>query len=251
MFFSVPTLIVDGVTDKVKPMFLEKISSSIEAVKGSDITLEAQVKGVPSPKVDWYKGSIKITHGDRYDITKSPDNAWHMLVIKNVEKEDEGLYKCEASNSVGLSNCRTELIVNEKQCAPYSPYEVDECQISVAQGDELNLILPVRAYPSPKVTWYKDDELLRDSVKIKLKSREDSQHLFIPFSELQHSGTYKCTVKNPLGTLVKSFDVKIEGNHSYLILSIRGDLDLPFKNEMTVNQFYRGTFCNTFYHWLV
>lgn len=207
-----PALEVDGPKEKAKPTFLEKISPTTEGVKGSDVSFETRVNGFPSPKVDWYRGSIKIKHGDRYEITKSPDNTSHILVIKNVEKEDEGSYKCEASNSLGLSTCRTELIISEQQCAPYSPHEVDQGQISVAQGDELNLILPLRAYPIPKVTWYKDDELLRDSMKIRIKSRGDSQHLFIPSSELQHSGIYKCVVKNPLGTLSKTFDVNIEGN---------------------------------------
>lgn len=202
---------VDGAIETSKPHFIEKISPNTEGFKGSDVSFETRVKGFPTPRVNWYKGSIRIYPGDRYEISKSPDSTSHTLVIKDLEKDDEGSYKCEASNQVGQSTCRTELTIREKQCAPYSPYDVDQGQINISEGDELNLILPVRAYPAPKVTWYKDDERLRDSVKIRLKSREDSQHLLIPSFELQHTGMYKCEVKNPLGSLSKTFDVKIEG----------------------------------------
>jgi hypothetical protein len=136
-----------------------------------------------------------------------------------VEKDDEGSYKCVASNQAGASTCRTELTVKEKQCAPYCPYEVDQSQILVYQEEQLNIVLPVKAYPKPIVKWYKDDESLSESRKIHFISRDDNQLLFIPSSLPQDSGVYRCEVVNELGSLSKTFDVKVQGVFLFVISS--------------------------------
>lgn len=48
--------------------------------------------------------------GDRYDINKQTG----ILIIKQVKKDDEGLYKCEARNEAGLDMKTAQLAVISK-----------------------------------------------------------------------------------------------------------------------------------------
>lgn len=195
---------------------MEKIGP-IEATVGCDVSLDTHIKGLLQPQVEWYKGSIKIKHGGRYQIESSPETGSYSLLIKNVEKDDEGSYKCVASNQAGASTCRTELTVKQTEVAPYCPYEIDESETVVYQEEELNILLPVKAYPKPIVKWYKDDEKLSETRRIRFLSHDDNQLLFIPSSLPDDSGTYRCEVVNELGSLSKTFEVKVKGKLFSLI----------------------------------
>ena len=66
---------------------------------GSELVLRCPVsQGVPAPEVTWYHEMNEASRGEL-----RPD---HSLVIRNLAKEDAGLYTCRASNSEGSHNIR-------------------------------------------------------------------------------------------------------------------------------------------------
>ncbi|XP_032878729.1 vascular endothelial growth factor receptor 1 isoform X2 [Amblyraja radiata] len=64
----------------------------------SSILLECQAEGRPVPRITWYKNNqrLHIESG----ITLGPGN--RMLIIERVKEEDEGLYRCQATNRKGF-----------------------------------------------------------------------------------------------------------------------------------------------------
>ena len=50
----------------------------------------------PADKFKWYKDNTRVTIIDRYSMDSKGT-----LTIKNVERSDDGKYKCEATNAKG------------------------------------------------------------------------------------------------------------------------------------------------------
>lgn len=56
----------------------------------SDYKIKCEVKGNPTPTVDWYKNEVNIVTQERYIVGEGG------LTIKNVRESDDGVYRCTA-----------------------------------------------------------------------------------------------------------------------------------------------------------
>ncbi|XP_046564220.1 LOW QUALITY PROTEIN: neuroglian-like [Haliotis rubra] len=71
-------------------------------LRTQDAELECVFSGNPVPSITWYNKSGKlITANNKYEYVA--DTEGRKLRIKNVQEEDEGMYKCKGSNSAGSS----------------------------------------------------------------------------------------------------------------------------------------------------
>ena len=79
--------------------------------EGDTITLTCEAVGYPPPTIEWSR--ISGTLSDRVSVSDSvsvPTGNGNVtsvsinLTLKNANREDTGLYKCSASNSVGSDN---------------------------------------------------------------------------------------------------------------------------------------------------
>ncbi|XP_058883994.1 vascular endothelial growth factor receptor 1-like isoform X2 [Acipenser ruthenus] len=77
------------------PLLLRNLSAQQVNVSSS-ITLTCPAEGVPNPHITWYKDSLKLQQGS--GIILAPGGN---LTIERVKEEDEGVYKCEATNQKG------------------------------------------------------------------------------------------------------------------------------------------------------
>lgn len=75
------------------------------------VIFEAQLKAIPSPTIQWFKGTTPIADGDRYRIVTQTDGTNYALSleISRVAKEDGGSYKVTAKNSLGEANANINL----------------------------------------------------------------------------------------------------------------------------------------------
>ena len=90
----------------VKPYFLEE-PEDVTALNGQDIDLECEVGGDPNPTVLWHREDGTLPHG-RTRIQGGK------LSIQNVTPKDEGVYVCEAQNTVGTISVSATLSVHGK-----------------------------------------------------------------------------------------------------------------------------------------
>ena len=72
---------------------------------------QCSVGGDPAPQVLWTKDDGKMPVG-RADILEEDKS----LIIKNVMLSDQGLYICQAHNSVGQITAKAHLVVH---CKPF------------------------------------------------------------------------------------------------------------------------------------
>lgn len=83
-------------------------------------------EGSPQPEVEWFKDGGALEENDR--VTCTVDDSVTCVVIKNVEADDEGWYRCRISNERGANAVEAELIVVEvpKFVEAMENFEIDE-----------------------------------------------------------------------------------------------------------------------------
>lgn len=80
---------------------------------GEDITLECDIApGKPAASIKWFKNDSEIFGGKKY--TSSFMNETATLEIKKADFKDSGVYKCEASNKLGMVDTECTLKIDSK-----------------------------------------------------------------------------------------------------------------------------------------
>ncbi|KAM9364935.1 myopalladin [Pholidichthys leucotaenia] len=98
------------------PVFARTLQDLV-ASEGQLVVLECRVKGVPSPKVDWYKDGKIIEDSPDFRILqkkpRSPAESEEIctLVIAEVFSEDSRMFTCTASNKYGTVSSTAALRV--------------------------------------------------------------------------------------------------------------------------------------------
>lgn len=141
-------------TDKNSiPSFLKQLHKEYVQMEGESLKLQVEVIGNPKPKVEWYFEDEKIISDELTQITEHEN--MYTLFIKQTVLEDEGFYKCTATNKTGQVYIETEVLVDEVEEGE-GKIEDDEEEEVVTKNDILNLsqkakVAPPAPKPKPKV----------------------------------------------------------------------------------------------------
>lgn len=98
------------------PVFTKSLQDLL-ASEGQLVVLECRVKGVPSPRVDWYRDGKLIEDSPEFRILqkkpRSPAESEEIctLVIAEVFPEDSGMFTCTANNKYGTVSSAAALRV--------------------------------------------------------------------------------------------------------------------------------------------
>lgn len=72
----------------------------------------------------------------------------------------------------------------------------------------------VKADPKPTIVWYRNNEAIKESNKIKMSIEQRGDQYYIKLEmidpQLEDSGLYKCNIKNILGELNANLTLNIE-----------------------------------------
>lgn len=94
-----------------KPEFT-KLLKDLKIRDSETLTLNCSVKGDPEPQVTWSKNGKAISSSEVVDLKYK--NGVATLVINEIFPEDEGTYVCTATNSIGSTETKCNLIVERK-----------------------------------------------------------------------------------------------------------------------------------------
>ncbi|XP_054877662.1 myopalladin isoform X2 [Poeciliopsis prolifica] len=98
------------------PMFTKSLQE-LSASEGQLVVLECRVKGVPSPRVDWFRDGKLLEDSPEFRILqkkpRSPAEPEEIctLVIAEVFPEDSGMFTCTANNNYGTVSSSAALRV--------------------------------------------------------------------------------------------------------------------------------------------
>lgn len=104
----------------IPPAFLKPLTKR-RVFEGDTLRFSAEVFGLPSPEVKWFRNKTRLVPDDRTSIERDGDNI--ALEIQNIEKADQGEYICEAVNYVGEAKSVALVVVtsHEARMIPAPP----------------------------------------------------------------------------------------------------------------------------------
>ena len=86
----------------IAPKFAEEGKHAPVVIQeGEDVSLSVDVKGQPTPDVEWSKDGKEVKPSGRLDVSEVDRK--HTLLIKDATPEDSGIYKCKASSKGGVA----------------------------------------------------------------------------------------------------------------------------------------------------
>ena len=73
-----------------EPVFITEHPRSVQLQCGQGLVLKCEATGFPRPRYQWFKDGIEL-----------PDQLANEISLKNVSREDSGVYYCVVTNPVG------------------------------------------------------------------------------------------------------------------------------------------------------
>jgi hypothetical protein len=127
------------------PPTFEKMNSSVTIVETETTSVTCKASGKPLPTYSWIKSSTRedLATADRFSVEKNTG----VLTIRDISKDDNGEYKCVATNAAGKAERVVKINVILK------PRIVAYKNISIPTGKEAKLSCSAFGRPIPTVTF--------------------------------------------------------------------------------------------------
>ncbi|XP_071495752.1 uncharacterized protein [Diadema antillarum] len=223
----------------IKPVAME--SNHLEIPVGEPILLKFNIEAFPPPKVRWYHNGVPLKETPEMEIISEETN--YALNIKEAKPEFSGIYTVIAENDKGSESTsieidvvppREKLVVEvaEPTRAPLqsrfyaqpdvpvfgaatAPRFQNRLQdITVLEGEPIELSIRVTGQPTPRISWYKDDQPLADKPQYEMSFVESVARLDIREAFLEDSGRYTCKATNPAGQDTTTGEIIVKINSS-------------------------------------
>ncbi|XP_037947809.1 titin-like [Teleopsis dalmanni] len=218
------------------PRFIEELIQPVCVMDGEALLLTCKVIGKPIPKVEWYHNNEKIIETKETTIAQDNDGNCE-LQITEVFPENDGEYKCVATNKIGETLTKTTVNIQAFEYIPDSEItgltaseedildktlSIDEQppkiikklpeKIEPKEGELAKLEVKVIGKPKPKVKWLRDDEEIFASEEYQIENFDDGTSvLVINHVYPDDVGTISFEAYNPLGVAVTTALFAVEG----------------------------------------
>ncbi|XP_061500110.1 cell adhesion molecule Dscam2 isoform X1 [Anopheles gambiae] len=175
---------------------------------GKDAQFQCIISGFPAHEVLWMHNGKPIVRDSRIEIyTDVP-----RIVIKNVQKEDQGMYQCFVANEWEQIQSTAELQLGD--ATPELLYWFSEQTLQ--PGPTVSLKCVGTGNPPPQFTWKLDGFPIPDSPRFVVGQyvtiHDDViSHVNISNVKEEDGGEYTCVAQNSIGRVSHSAKVNIYG----------------------------------------
>ncbi|XP_061867610.1 hemicentin-2 [Colius striatus] len=175
---------------------------TMEVPEGHSVTWSCLATGNPHPKISWLKDGHPLPRGDTFSISSNGS----VLHIPRASLSDAGRYSCLASSS--LANQTKHYLLDVLGSPTFGDaHDPAMEEVTVTINNPVSLVCEALAYPSPNITWLKDEAPLKASRNILLLP--GGHGLQILNAQEEDTGTYSCIVASEVGETVKNYSVKV------------------------------------------
>nr|XP_053650237.1 hemicentin-1-like [Cherax quadricarinatus] len=175
---------------QVPPRLTEEVNEALHVASGEDAEFFCPVHATPTPSILWMKdASIMQQTFTAVDPRR--------LLLKNINKEDDGRYTCLATNEAGTveQDFTLHVIVPPRLLDLDTPV----LEKSVVVNRQISITCFIVADPPPSISWLKDGEPLSSLISDISIDNQD-RHLTILQAQPVDSGNYTCQATNAAGT---------------------------------------------------
>ncbi|PNJ23626.1 fibroblast growth factor receptor-like 1 [Pongo pygmaeus] len=210
------------------PRMADKVVPRQVARLGRTVRLQCPVEGDPPPLTMWTKDGRTIHSGwSRFRVLPQG------LKVKQVEREDAGVYVCKATNGFGSLSVNYTLVVlddispGKESLGPNSssggqedpagqqwarprftqPSKMRRRVIARPVGSSVRLKCVASGHPRPDITWMKDDQALTRPEAAEPKKKKWT--LSLKNLRPEDSGKYTCRVSNRAGAINATYKVDV------------------------------------------
>ena len=183
------------------------------AVQGSNGQLSCLASGNPAPLIEIRKdGELNsITSGGNYNIEETKVNQFETritMAIFSVQRQDDGLYYCMATNKIGKQDQIGHLQVEYKPDLSKTPIKV-----KTWMQRPVNLTCIVSSIPNATVSWYFRNNRLVNSEYYRIYSEGELSN-----SKQGYASGLNHLVVHPIGstsTIYGDYTCRAENKHGY------------------------------------
>ena len=93
-----------------EPPTISKKLTDLTVIEGEKATFEAEITGIPSPNIDWYKDEESLK--DTANFKSGRKDSFANLSFAKTNRTDAGMYKVKVSNSFGSAEAEARLNIN-------------------------------------------------------------------------------------------------------------------------------------------
>uniref|UniRef100_A0A8C1XK23 Sidekick cell adhesion molecule 1b n=1 Tax=Cyprinus carpio TaxID=7962 RepID=A0A8C1XK23_CYPCA len=176
------------------PYFMAKPKRSVITEVEKTVELHCQAKGVPTPKLEWFKDAVTLStlNNPRYKLTSSS----MVLQVRRIQPDDAGIFQCFAENMAGEIQAHTNLVVTSVSPSFTTP----PSDITVTDGTSAVFVCETSGAPKPAIVWRKGSQVLASgSVQMPRFTLLESGGLQILPIMPSDAGNYTCLASNSEG----------------------------------------------------
>ncbi|XP_077934173.1 hemicentin-1 [Halichoerus grypus] len=177
------------------------------------VTLTCDATGIPPPTIAWLKNHKPIENSDSLEVHILSGGS--KLQIARSQHSDSGNYTCIASNMEGKAQKNYILSI---QVPPSIAGAEIPSEVSVLQGENVELACNANGIPTPLIQWLKDGKPINNSETERIRVTADGSTLNIYGALPSNVGKYTCVASNPAGEEDRIFNLNV-----YVAPAIRGN----------------------------
>uniref|UniRef100_A0A8D0FU97 Ig-like domain-containing protein n=1 Tax=Strix occidentalis caurina TaxID=311401 RepID=A0A8D0FU97_STROC len=188
------------------PVFLKRVSN-VEVCQGDVARLSVTVTGSPTPKIHWFFNKMKLTPSMDCKLVFAGND--HSLILPYAGVQDEGEYRCVASNVHGETTCSAHLHVRQR--IPGVPCFTREPEsVRCAPGFTAVFEYTVAGEPCPDVQWFKGTEQLFSDARRSVAHHPDGSGSLTVWECMEEdTGLYTCRAVSALGEATCSAELLV------------------------------------------
>ena len=210
-----------GKLNVIKPVPVEFETALCDATcrEGDTLKLKAVLFGEPMPDVTWYINGKKLEESQNIKIHS--DKGTYTVTIKDITCDYSGLVVCEAVNEFGKASSQATLTVLPRGEPP--DFLEWLSNIRARQGSTVTHKVVYTGNPRPVITWYLNNQEVKDSEEISIRTDETTSVLTIKsFVPDKHVGEIICKAENDAG------EVSCTANMAVRFSTLLRNYDLGF-----------------------
>lgn len=142
------------------PTVIEKLTDRTIR-EGQAVAFRCKISGKPTPEVQWKKGDKVIKPSKYFQMVR--DGEVCTLKISEAFPEDEGVYKCVATNPAGTVTVQANLKVLAPETQEVPPTLTPMRDVVVPEGSPAQFKTTVGGKPKPTIQWLREGFLIPES----------------------------------------------------------------------------------------